>query len=268
MSNPEMTWVLESDVFPNGDPIRGAALAEGHRVIDWSDEWWLEPPRRDLPEAVLFHGSLANAGRIAREFPWKPGVYCQTPAFHCSAYYPAVADWLIHDCWEIHPAAFFVKNSEVILDRLNCIESAFVRPDSPLKPFSGRVLPRGQITLSQLDHGFYYDDPNIDVVVAPVQRIRREWRYVVAGREVIAGCGYLAEGRSSTGDDSRGEPWRFAADLAERIPAPDPVYILDLCESERGLRLLELNPFSGADLYACDGSAIVRGVWELIRKMT
>ena len=34
----------------------------------------------------------------------------------------------------------------------------FVRPDSPLKPFSGRVLDRDSISLAALDHGFYFDD--------------------------------------------------------------------------------------------------------------
>ncbi len=36
--------------------------------------------------------------------------------------------------------------------------TVFVRPDSPLEPFSGRVLERGRISLQALDHGFYYDD--------------------------------------------------------------------------------------------------------------
>ena len=173
-------------------------------------------------------------------------------------------EWLLHERWEIHPAAEFIADSDAILDRLGAAESVFVRPDSPLKPFSGRVLRRGQISLATLDHGFYYDDAEIPVVVAPVRQISREWRYVIAGREVIAGSGYIAEGRVATPDDLQGLPWRFAAEVAERITAPDPVYILDVCESDTGLRLLELNPFSGADLYACSGPEIVRRISEMV----
>ena len=55
----------------------------------------------------------------------------------------------------------------------------------------------------------------------------------------------------------------FAAQVAERITAPDPVYVLDVCEADTGLRLLEPNPVSGADLYACNGPAIVRHVNEV-----
>ena len=35
---------------------------------------------------------------------------------------------------------------------------------------------------------------------------------------------------------------------------------MDVCECEGALWLLELNPFSGADLYACDPAAIVEHV--------
>ena len=137
MPGPSITWVLERDVFASGDPIRPAALAAGHSVIDWSDEWWSDSVRPRLTGAILFHGSLGNADRIPRELPWKPGAYCQTASFYCSAWYPAATEWLLHDRWEIHPASRFIADSDVILDRLGVADSVFVRPDSPLKPFSG-----------------------------------------------------------------------------------------------------------------------------------
>ena len=36
---------------------------------------------------------------------------------------------------------------------------------------------------------------------------------------------------------------------------------MDVCEADAGLRLLELNPFSGADFYARDCGAIVQAVY-------
>jgi len=46
-----------------------------------------------------------------------------------------------------------------------------------------------------MDHGFYYDDPEIAVVVAPVQQVQAEWRFVVIGKEVVTGSGYVADSR-------------------------------------------------------------------------
>jgi hypothetical protein len=251
------TWVLERDAFPNGDCIRAAASGAGHRIVDWSDEWWSgsTPPR--LGGQVVFHGSLGNADRIARELSWRPGAYCNTSAFRCSSWYPLAAPWLLNRTWEILPASQLVRESESVLQRLGVAEAVFVRPDSPLKPFSGRILRRDQITLAALDHGFYYDDADLPVVVAPVRPVSREWRYVIGMNRVIAGSGYVADGRTAVRDDPGGSPWQFASEIAERLTAPDPVYVLDVCESYGMLRLLELNPFSGADLYACDGAEIV-----------
>jgi len=56
----------------------------------------------------------------------------------------------------------------------------------------------------------------------------------------------------------------FAREVAENIPSPEAVYILDVCETPDGYRLLELNPFSGADLYACNKAVIVEAVARFV----
>ena len=266
MLDARMTWVLERDVFANGDCIRDAASEAGDRVVEWSDEWWASSGWPQLDGPVLFHGSLGNAARIPRVVPWKPGAYCDTARFYCSTWYPAAAKWLLQQRWEILPASRFVRDVEAVMERLEAKESVFVRPDSPLKPFAGRVLRRDQVSLAALDHGLYYDDPDLPVVIAPVRQVAREWRYVVAGGQVVAGSGYIADGRTAAPEDPNGRPWEFAVEMAQHIRSPDPVYVLDVCEADTGLRLLELNPFSGADLYRCSGADIVRRVAAIVRE--
>jgi hypothetical protein len=51
------------------------------------------------------------------------------------------------------------------------------------------------------------------------------------------------------------------------LPAPQEVYVLDICESGSELRLLELNPFSGADLYACDAADVAKQVAAVVAAM-
>jgi ATP-grasp domain-containing protein len=159
--------------------------------------------------------------------------------------------WLLHRDWRVLPARELVESPDEVLESVHATDTVFVRPDSPLKPFAGRVLPRGRITLAGLDHGFYYDDVEIPVVVAPTRSVRAEWRFVVVESVVVAGSRYVADGRTALPDDPTGAPWQFAADVAARLPAPEPVYVLDVCEADGRLWLLELNPFSGADLYGC-----------------
>ena len=262
----QMTWILEGDAFQDRDCLEQAAKAAGHQVVKWDDEWWSTNAWPKLDQPCVFHGSLGNADRIRRELPWRPGSYCNTEAFLCSSWYPQAKEFLLHEQWEVMSAARLVETATSIFDRIGDGSVIFVRPDSPLKPFSGRVVKRGRLTLEALDHGFYYDDVEIPVVVTPVRRIEQEWRFVVVEREVVAGSGYIADGRTAIPDLEKGKPWLFAEEIAQRLASPDAVYVMDVCESDRGLRLLELNPFSGADLYACDGDQIVRRVAEIVQR--
>lgn len=267
--NSATTWVLESPAFPGRHTTFLPALAAaGCPTVQWSDEWWTtdEYPRLSATP-VVFHGSLGNAARIPAELPWRPGAFCDTPAFHCSVWYPRAKEWLVHQAWRVLPAHELASNVAAALDPIGVLDAAFVRPDSPLKPFAGRVLARDRISLAALDHGFYYDDPALPVVVAPVRAIGAEWRYVVVDRCVVAGSAYSAADRSARPDDPRGEPWAFATDIAGRLEPPERVYVLDVCEADGQLRLLELNPFSGADLYACRAEDIIAAVSGVAREL-
>jgi hypothetical protein len=244
------------------DAIRRAA----HGLVLWNDDWWSNSSWPELAgQAVVFHGSLQNAARIRQELLWKPGAYCNVEACECSAWYPRASRWLLHQRWEILPANTLVANPDAALQSIGASDEVFVRPNSPLKPFSGRVLPRNRITLEALDYGFYFDDPTIDVVLTPVREIGREWRFVVVAANVVAGSAYRAEDRVAIVDDPTGPPWEFASDVAASLSPPDQVYAMDICEADGRLWLLELNPFSGADLYGCNADDVIAAVSAMLR---
>ena len=259
-----ITWVLEQGVMPQvHERLRAAAVANDHRVLDWQDEWFANWPRLATEHAV-FHGSLGFAARVHAESPWTPGAFCDVASFRCSSWYANAGKWLLHREWAIETVASLVEDPDAAFARFGSPPALFVRPDSPLKPFSGRVVRRDQVSLSALDHGFYFDDTSIAVMLAPVRQVEQEWRYVVVDGRVVAGSAYLADGRSASPDDPSGEPWQFAQAVAGSLPAPEIVYVLDVCLADGQLWLIELNPFSGADLYACDLNAVVREVAAVV----
>lgn len=257
-----VTWVYERGVFASGDtPWLQAIAATGDRVVAWQDEWWTSDAWPRLADhRVVVRASLGNAARIAREMPWRPGAFCRTEAFHCSHWYPTARRWLLQRDAVILPASRLVADPVEALRAIGSPDRVFVRPDSPLKPFSGRVVATKGLTLRQLDHGVYYDDADLPVVVAPLREVGAEWRYVVVDDRVVAGSAYEASGRRLRADDPGGAPWRQATEIAAALPAPERVYVLDLCACDGELWLLELNPFAGADLYACDPRAVVAAV--------
>ncbi|MBL4850047.1 MAG: hypothetical protein JKY65_31345 [Planctomycetes bacterium] len=58
--------------------------------------------------------------------------------------------------------------------------------------------------------------------------------------------------------------WEKAEAIAAGLPAPEAAFVLDLCEHEGAISLIELNPFSGADLYDCDRDRIVSAIGALL----
>jgi hypothetical protein len=264
----QVTWVLEPQVFSQEYRFIPQALREaGHAMVTWDDDWWRSGAwPRIVDHAVVFHGSLGNAARVRSDLPWIPGAYCDVEAFHCSKWYPGAQHWLLHRQWRILPAKELAEKTTTVLASLGSPDCVFIRPDSPLKPFSGRVLQGQGITLEAMDYGFYYDDERLPVIVAPVRSVGREWRYVVVDRKVIAGSAYQAAGRSALADNPGGAAWTFATEIAAGLVPPEDVYVMDICEADGRLWLLELNPFSGADLYACDPRAVVTAVSEIAKR--
>lgn len=265
MGTAAITWVIEPEVFDHADAsLRAAARSSGHDLVLWNDEWWSTrrwPALRD--RFAIFHGSLDNARRVRAECGWTPGAFCDVDAFNCSAWYPRAREWLLNRDWRLASVRALCEDPREVLAALGDPSRVFVRPDSPLKPFSGRVLEATALTLRALDHGIYFDDPELPVIVAPARTVGREWRFVIVAGEIVAGSAYSAATRDGRGDPVADAPRQFAAAAAARLAPPELVYVMDVCESDDELRLLELNPFSGADLYACDGAAIVAAVARL-----
>jgi len=260
-----ITWIIETDIFNDHDTrLIEAAKAEGHEIILWDDEWLLQR-KFPIPSNgfVIFHGSLGNASQIKTLTLWKPGAYCTTENFMCSSWYSACQEWLLHRIWVFTTVSEFVKNPDIVFEKIKATKSVFVRPDSPLKPFSGRAISKDNVSLKALDYGYYYDDENLPIVIAPIANVDREWRFIVVRNQVIAGSAYEADGRTEANCITSGNEWNYAQEIASSIDPPDDAYALDLCESEGKLKLLELNPFSGADHYACDRISIVKAMSTL-----
>lgn len=258
----KLNWILEREVFnDNHERLADAITKAGHKMISWDDFWWENGDWPSLEnEHTIFHGSLGNANRIASELSWKPGAYCNTSAFECHAWYEKARSWLLHEKWVFSIVSEFVSEPAHCLAEIGSSEAFFVRPDSPLKPFSGRVIQRDKLSFEALDYGFYYEDQNLPIVITPVSDVEIEWRFVIAGHEVIASSAYEASDRIESNSECPSDVVDYAKEVAMALIPPDPLYILDVCKAGGIIKLIEINPFSGADLYACDRQAIVSAV--------
>ena len=118
--------------------------------------------------------------------------------------------------------------------------------------------------------GFYSIDPEELVVVAPPVVIKREWRVVVANNKVIAGSEYnnLSDDAWSGVQKLPEEVSQYAQGILDSVTKigtvnryyPDPVWTIDICESETGLKVVEVGSFSCAGMFACDPEPIIAEV--------
>lgn len=259
-----LTWYFERAVFPHAEErFRLAVESCGHEFVMWHDGLWAELPSLAHGQRVIFIGALGNADRLRRLPIWARGTFCDTEAFHCSSWYRHASRWLLNDRWLRTNVQELVTTRSVPNGVSDSNGFAFVRPDSPLKPFAGRVCHIPTLTLQGLDFGFYYEDIELPVIVAPKKSVLNEWRFVVVGRRVIAGSGYEPGGRTG-GATPPPDAWKLAREICSLMRAPEAVYVMDLCSTEEGMRLVELNPFSGADPYECDAESVVAAVSELV----
>jgi len=260
-------WVIEQGVFSEAADRVIAAL-DG-RGLPWSRYAdGVEGAR--LPPAgscALFWGSLGVAygdDSVARR--WRPGAIGDIARFACSAYYPPLRPLLANASCVLTTVRRLVNDARGELRSLGDPESVFIRPDSALKPFSGRVLEVGAINLAALDHGFYYDDEDLPILVSQRRTIGREWRFVIADCSVVTACEYEASRRGLPGvvPDS-------ALALASQVAANEwqaaEAFVLDVGEVDGEPRVMELNPLSGADLYTCDAPAVVAAVTAIAQRL-
>ncbi|HEY1556835.1 MAG TPA: ATP-grasp domain-containing protein [Kofleriaceae bacterium] len=262
----QIHWLIEVGVFPEtASRVCAAIEARGDRwtrYVDGIAE--AELPPRDA--YVVFWGSLAAAYRDRVAASWRPGAIGDIEQFRVASYAPRLGPLFVNTDAVTTSVRGLVENRRDVLAMLHQPRRVFVRPDSALKPFAGRVLDAAAIDRAALDYGFYYDDDALPIVVAPARQIQREWRVVVAEGRVVTGCAYTAERRGA--EEALPVPVReIAREVSNLDWQPAPIYIVDVAEVDHQVRVLELNPFSGADLYRCDPHAVVEVVSRVSERL-
>ena len=270
-------WI-EDEIAHAGEATRTreVLMASGHRFLRWQDGWAKRglSPHTTPGEPVFYHVSLELAASLAAR--GERGAWCDVERLSCGAWYEDFGAWLVHERYLVSTVRELVADPRGVVatlhdgqDRAPWDGRYFVRPESPLKPFSGRVLHVDETTLMSLDHGFYYEDEGLGVVVAPVQALSPvEWRCVIVDNALVAMSAYDASARMAIKGSGEGEERvrELVAQITSRhdLRRFGPGVVADFGEVEqRGWRLLEFNPLSGASLYGCDVSRVAEAIFGL-----
>jgi hypothetical protein len=107
---------------------------------------------------------------------------------------------------------------------------------------------------------------NTLVIVAAPINIHKEWRVVVAEGKTLTSSLYKEFDRINVKPGSNDAVERLAEQVFCNLKPSDPMLIVDICEIEAELKLLEIGAFSVAGLYALDVNKIVDCVATLAFK--
>lgn len=253
-----MRWVIQRGLYneSGAEALTGALRDLGlpfsvHQVIPFADE---------LRPDVSASGKIIAMGaqtmmRIAQQRGWDPGVYTG-PGFSFERWRQRWGERLL--------------NADAEVGRLDALSpvapSLFVRPAEDTKSFAGAVMTlqdflsfRARV-LSLGGEGTI--SGSTEIVLCLPKDIRREYRvWIVGGRAVTASM--YREGSRICEDGRVDAAVTTFAEETAAIWSPARAFVLDVAETEDGLKVLEVNCLNGAGLYAADVARLVTAIERL-----
>lgn len=214
-----------------------------------------------IGQCYVAYGSLAFTQAVRKKYI-TPGAYCTLEKYACTRYYPKMAPLLLNRSYVMLPYGELVRRKDFLFDSLDPFrtDTLFVRPDSGGKQFHGQLVPRDGYEEAVKKMAFYEVPDHELVVIATPQRLRAEWRFVVADKRVLpAGQQQPTPG----GSECPLEALALAGKAAQ-LYEPDKVWTVDVGLTEEGdYKVVEIGSFSAAGLYAPDLTEIVRVVSKI-----
>lgn len=264
-------WLIDAGMFEGyRDELVAAIRNQGHdaKLIQapsppfrWDDVGCSYRDTFPKDACVISHGDIELVTRIHQERRWTPGAFCSVENFACSSYVCWYGKYLLNRDYVMLPFGELDRNQNFLFDSFGRNDQIFIRPESPLKLFTGQIATRQTFAADLEFMGFYEFPASSLVVVSSPKTILNEWRFVVANGKVAAGCQYKKGDDLDYQPEYDGKAFDLAKSIASIDYEPDPVWVMDICKtSDDTNHLLEIGGFSFADLYACNMADIVSAV--------
>jgi hypothetical protein len=266
------TWLIERGVFGEyAIDFKAEVERQGMDCFEVDYRPGKQPPGdivgcwnlADDACAVLW-GTLPLMQQVQLHHAWVPGGWCNIENLDYATYSNYFGPFLLNGHHALLPGVEAISTTEKLFSEFGVDEEIFVRPSGVQKLFPGKVIYKDNFQEAIAASRY---DPTMQVMVASPKDIGREWRLVVAGDEIVAASQYRDNGAISVVPDCPIQVTEYINDVLRRVSwRPDSLFVMDLCESDDRLYVLELNSFSCSGFYECDVEAIVRTASEIAEK--
>jgi hypothetical protein len=254
-----MHWILQENLFKEAEWDTLVNTLESfelpysvHKVIPFVGE--LVPPPQPQDYKVICFGSYSMR-HSAKQFGWKPGVYDLFDQNFLLQREKWGERMLNHDSTVI---AF----KDAHLD-----EPRFIRPIDDSKYFAGAVFDaedfngwRTRVCVLEEDYGSGLS-PDTLIQICNPKEIYSEYRFWVVDGQVVTASRYKLGTRVTYAPSSTVDP-RFFDFAAECVALwqPKPAFVLDLCDTDEGIKIVEINTINSAGFYAGDVQKMINAL--------
>ena len=266
------TWLIERGVYGEYSIALQAEVArQGMNCFEVDYRPGKKPPddiygcRNVADDAcVVLWGTLPLMQQIQLHHSWAPGGWCNNYNLDYGTYSSYFGPFLLNGFHALLPGVEAIRTAEQLFSEFGVNDEIFVRPSGVQKLFPGKVVYQDNFQEAIAASRY---DPAMQVVVAPPKEIGREWRLVIAGDEIVSASQYRDFGAISMEPECPIQVDEYVDDVLRRVTwRPDSLFVMDVCESEERLYVLELNSLSCSGFYECDAEAIVRKASEIAEK--
>ena len=258
-----MQWLLQE--FEDTRKLAGALdrlqiSYSWHRVVPFVGDLIPEPIVDD-PERVVMFGSY-TLWRYAQANNYRPGVFKLTPFVHETVWQP----FLLNGA-----DALFLTLREVPEKLADDGRDWFVRPVDDSKEEPGNVKP-ARVIVELAQQVLALDETEIpkgslrhdtQLMLTEPARILKEWRLWAVNGEIITYSLYKEGSRVVYRHEIDDDALAFARRLVEINPDYAPAYVIDICRTDEGLKMLETNCINAAGFYAADLVKLAKAIEEL-----
>jgi hypothetical protein len=148
-------------------------------------------------------------------------------------------------------------------------DQLFIRPNSGSKLFTGLPICGYEYLLSEANALRQLSGviDNSLIIVSTVKEIKEEYRFVIAGNDVLTGSQYQLNGKHDEQGFYTSEAFNLANEVANAGEKPVGVFTCDIAKmSDGSVKIVEINSFNCAGLYYCDPWKTITGVSEYVEK--
>ncbi len=255
-----MHWILQEEIFSEAgwtalvETVERFRLPHSvHKVVPFVGEL--------VPEPQLDHANVICCGsysmrHVARQDGWTPGVFDLGE----NDFGLQLQHWGGH----MLNAASAVST---LRDAVFSADKMFVRPADDSKYFAGRVFTRAEfepwrdsVCRLELD----YENslrPDTLIQIAVPATIYAEYRFWIVKGRIVTKSMY-----------KRGDRVFYSSDVDERLDeyvreriaewVPIETFVMDVCDTPNGVRIVEINNLNSAGFYAANVPALVLALEE------